>query len=213
MATKAPAGPTPAPSDEDLVRRLRTGGDSDAFEALVFRYEHELFGYLHRYLHDADLAADAFQSTFLRVHAKNASFVEGKRFRPWLYAIATRQAIDILRRERRHRQNVHEAAEAGEEGVMLAGFAAAGRMPDDQAGDREDRQRVQDAVQRLSTVQRRAVQLVYDQGMAYAEAAVVMGVPVGTVKSRLHSALLALERLLASPTPRPACALAAKAHG
>lgn len=212
MATNAAAGSTPAPSDEDLVRRLRSGGDAQAFETLVFRYEHELFGYLQRYLRDADLAADAFQSTFLRVHAKNGSFAEGKRFRPWLYAIATRQAIDILRRERRHRQMVHEATGDGAGGVFLNGFAASGRMPDDQAVDHEDRLRVRDAVGRLSTVQRRAVQLVYEQGMAYADAAVVMGVPVGTVKSRLHSALLSLERLLAGERPRRAFALAAKLH-
>lgn len=212
MTMKSPAEPAPTPSDEELVCRLRSGGDARALETLVFRYEHELFGYLHRFLHDTDLAADAFQATFLRIHAKNGTFAEGKRFRPWLYAIATRQAIDILRRERRHRQMVHEAPGPGREGVYLAGLAATGRMPDDQAGDREERRRVRDAVQQLSSVQRRAVQLVYEQGMAYSEAAVVMGVPVGTVKSRLHAALLALGRLLAGRPPRRALALAAKAH-
>ena len=66
---------------------------------------------------------------------------------------------------------------------------------------------MREAVRTLSGVQQRAVQLIYEQGMAYREAAVVMGVPVGTVKSRLHSALLSLGRIWAVQPPKRAYAL------
>ena len=57
---------------------------------------------LRRYLGDAEMAEDAFQATFLQVHLKCEQFEEGRRFRPWLYAIATNQAIDAQRRNKRH---------------------------------------------------------------------------------------------------------------
>jgi RNA polymerase sigma-70 factor (ECF subfamily) len=79
------------PSDEQLLRRARRADDGVAFEALVHRYRHDLLGYLRRYLGDLQLAEDVLQATFLQVHLKRASFIPGRRFRPWLYAIATNQ--------------------------------------------------------------------------------------------------------------------------
>jgi RNA polymerase sigma-70 factor (ECF subfamily) len=84
---------------------------------------------------------------------------------------------------------------------------SAGRSPAEEVGDREEWGRMREAVRTLSGVQRRALQLIYEQGMAYREAAVVMGVPVGTVKSRLHSALLSLGRIWAVQPPKRAYAL------
>jgi hypothetical protein len=76
-------------SDEQLLFRYGNTGDEKAFEALVYRYEHQLYSYLARYLKDASLAEEAFQEVFLRVHKKAQSFEEGRQVRPWLYAIAT----------------------------------------------------------------------------------------------------------------------------
>ena len=92
-----------ADTDEVLIRRFQQSGDTAAFESLVHRYERDLFGYLRRYLHSAEMAEDVFQTTFLQVHLKRDAFADGRRFRPWLYAIATHQAIDAQRRNRRHR--------------------------------------------------------------------------------------------------------------
>ena len=55
-------------ADEELLRRFRSGGDESAFEALVHRYERELFSYLRRYLGNAEMAEDVFQATFLQVY-------------------------------------------------------------------------------------------------------------------------------------------------
>src|SRR5215212_1579247 len=90
-------------SDEELLLAYRARGDSGAFSELVRRYERELYSYLRRYLGDAEMAEDAFQAAFLQVHLKCQQYEEGRAFRPWLYTIATNQAIDAQRRSRRHR--------------------------------------------------------------------------------------------------------------
>jgi RNA polymerase sigma-70 factor (ECF subfamily) len=90
-------------SDEDLLLRYREEGDRRAFEELVGRYERELYNYLRHYLGDAEMAEDAFQAAFLQVHLKCDQFDAGRKVRPWLYTIATNQAIDARRRNRRHR--------------------------------------------------------------------------------------------------------------
>ena len=90
-------------TDENLLLAYRDSQRRDLFEELVRRYERELFSYLRRYVGDADLAADVFQATFLQLHLKCSQFQEGRRLRPWLYTIATNQAIDAQRRNRRHR--------------------------------------------------------------------------------------------------------------
>lgn len=209
MNTRPPIGSSPLPSDEQLFERYRSAGDTQAFEMLVHRYEQELFGYLRRYLHSAELAEDVFQATFLRVHRSKDGFAAGRAFRPWLYSIATNQAIDILRRERRHLRVVHDdAGRCGRDGSLLGTVAARGQPPDERAGTREEQRHVRAAVRTLSDVQRRAVDLIYGQGLAYREAAVMMGVPVGTVKSRLHAALLTLGRTWSDRSSKRAFVLA-----
>ena len=102
--TTASTLPEPAPgTDEELFLRFRDTGDRSVFETLVHRYERELFSYLRRYLGDSELAADTFQGTFLQIFLKRDQFEAGRKFRPWLYAVATNQAIDAQRRNRRHR--------------------------------------------------------------------------------------------------------------
>src|SRR5437899_1424247 len=89
-------------SDEELLTRYRDEGRPEDFNTLVHRYENELYRYLARYLGDPSLAEDVFQSTFLQVHLKRGLYEDGRPVRPWLYSIATHQAIDALRKAGRH---------------------------------------------------------------------------------------------------------------
>ena len=89
-------------SDEDLMSRYRDSADPDDFNELVRRYERELYRYLARYLGNPALAEDVFQNTFLQVHLKRALYEDGRPVRPWLYSIATHQAVDALRKAGRH---------------------------------------------------------------------------------------------------------------
>ena len=91
-----------AESDESLLSRYRDSADPDDFNELVRRYERELYRYLARYLGNPSLAEDVFQNTFLQVHLKRALYEDGRPVRPWLYSIATHQAVDALRKAGRH---------------------------------------------------------------------------------------------------------------
>jgi len=179
-------------SDEELFLEYRTTEETAVFTELVSRYQRELFSYLRRFLGDAAMAEDVFQQTFLQVHVKSELFQPGRRFRPWLYTIATNQAIDYQRRNRRHRRLSldHSQQSGGEEvGSLMEVVASQELGPLAKAENGEQAQWVRDAVGNLPDTLQSAVQLVYFRGMKYREAAQVLSVPVGTVKSRLHSAL------------------------
>ena len=193
-AANGSGAPAAAPTDEELLGRCRSGGDPAAFETLVHRYEHELFSYLRRYLGSAEMAEDVFQATFLQVHLKKEHFEEGRRFRPWLYAIATNQAIDAQRRNRRHRMASLDArtGDGDDVGSLVEMLQGNGGTAVEELENEEAREWVRSAVDALPETLRGALLLVYHQGLKYREAADVLGIPVGTVKSRLNAALVKL---------------------
>ncbi len=185
-------------SDEDLLLGYRSRGDRQAFEELVHRYERELFNYLRRYLGDAEMAEDAFQATFLQVHLKCERFEPGRKVRPWLYTVATNQAIDAQRRERRHRMVSLDRRYAGRQGDQGAGslaelLDAEEPCPTDLLESAEQARHVRRAIRELPESLREVLLLVYYQGLKYREAAEVLSIPVGTVKSRLHAAVRKLD--------------------
>jgi RNA polymerase sigma-70 factor (ECF subfamily) len=188
-------------SDEDLLLAYRGDGDRQAFEELVHRYERELYNYLRHYLGDAEMAEDAFQAAFLQVHLKCDQFEAGRRVRPWLYTVATNQAIDAQRRNRRHRMVSLNRRSPGsrpqeDEGALVELLDGQDPTPADQMESDEQRQDVRRAVERLPNALRQVLLLVYYQGLKYREAAEALSIPVGTVKSRLHAAIRKLEQTL-----------------
>jgi RNA polymerase sigma-70 factor (ECF subfamily) len=188
-----PSEPLTECSDEVLLACFQRGR-REAFALLVQRYERELFGYLRRYLGDANLADDVFQNTFLQLYKKAAKYEPGRPVRPWLYTIATHQAIDALRRAGRHQalslQQQREALSADGEARALAGMIECSAPgPLDRAQTEERRLCMRNCVERLPDFLRQVVLLAYYQGLKYREIADILGIPVGTVKSRLHAAL------------------------
>ncbi|MEI8071367.1 MAG: RNA polymerase sigma factor [Planctomycetota bacterium] len=183
-------------TDEELISQFSTMDDTVAFELLVHRYENELFSYLRRYLGSTEMAEDVFQATFLQVHLKRENFEEGKKFRPWLYTIATHKAIDAQRRNRRHRMVSLDQRMGSDEdlGSLVDMLAGRGQTVDEQVEGEEARAWMRSAVEELPETLKNTLLLVYHQGMKYREAADVLAIPVGTVKSRLHSALLKLNQ-------------------
>jgi RNA polymerase sigma-70 factor (ECF subfamily) len=181
-----------AMSDEQLLQTYRQDRDPAVFTELVSRYQRELYNYLRRFLGDATLAEDVFQATFLQVHVKRDVFEQGRKFRPWLYTIATNQAIDAQRRNRRHRRlSLDQPHATGSEnvGTLIDLVAADGGDPADSAETGEHSDWVRGEVEALPEPLKHAVNLVYFRGMKYRDSAKVMSVPVGTVKSRLHAAI------------------------
>lgn len=200
-----PDSAPPPDADEQLLNRLRDG-DRGVFGPLVRRYERELFGYLRRYLGDDDLADDVFQNTFVQVFLKIQQYEPGRPARPWLYAIATNQAIDALRRKNRRADRRADAVagsaadEDGEPRPLFELLPAPDQTPADLADRAEQREQVRAAVGRLPELLRPVVLLAYFQGLKYKDIAATLGIPVGTVKSRLHAALVKLAAELAEPS-------------
>ena len=178
-------------TDEQLLLRYRATGDRDLFAALVHRYERELYNYLCRYLGKSEMAEDVFQATCMLLHEKCGQFEEGRRFRPWLYAVATNAAIDAQRRDKRHRAiSLDRAATGSDDSARLVDMLVSEDLdPLAQASRLESGEWVQQALDQLSDQMRHVVHLVYYQGLKYREAADALDIPVGTVKSRLNSAI------------------------
>jgi RNA polymerase sigma-70 factor (ECF subfamily) len=180
-------------TDERLLLSYQSSPEERFFEELVRRYEKELYGYLRHYLGNADMADDVFQQTFLQIHLKCAQFEAGKKVRPWLYTVATNQAIDYQRRNRRHHMvSLDRSAwsESEDDGGPLAEvFGGSSPDPAVEAELAEQHEVLHRAIDALPEACRQAVMLIWFQGLKYREAAQVLQVPVGTVKSRLHTAM------------------------
>ena len=179
-------------SDEDLLCRYRECGDRSLFEQLMGRYQREVYSYLRRYIGNTEMAEDAFQGTFLQVHLKCQQFDSSRRFRPWMYAIATNQAIDVQRRNKRHRMvSLDRTPNDGEGRNVSWSEKLVGGTPDplSVASKQENGRWINEAIASLGEPMQQVIQLVYYQGLKYREAAECLGIPVGTVKSRLHAAV------------------------
>ncbi len=178
-------------TDEQLLLQYRATGDRSFFSALVHRYERELYNYLCRYLGKAEMAEDVFQATCILLHQKCHHFEEGRRFRPWLYTVATNAAIDAQRRDKRHRAVSLDRAGAGhDDSAKLADILVSEDAdPFSEASRLESGEWVEHALGELSEQMRNVVHLVYYQGLKYREAADALDIPVGTVKSRLNAAI------------------------
>jgi RNA polymerase sigma-70 factor, ECF subfamily len=189
--------------DEDLLVEYAEKETREAFEELVHRYEREMYSYLYRYLRNAELAEDAFQAAFLQVHLKCRQFDPCRRFRPWLYRIATNRAIDLLRQNRRHHAvslNAGTSDRGSSEGPTdhdILSLRDAG--PSEQLEAAEDRQRIRSVVDKFPTRLKGVLDLVMFQGLKYQEAADTLRIPLGSVKSRLHEAIARLRRTFMVP--------------
>jgi RNA polymerase sigma-70 factor, ECF subfamily len=185
-------------TDEELLRRHRGGGGDGPFPVLVERYRGELFHFLLRFTNSRAAADDLFQETFLQVHISAESFDVSKRFKPWLFTIAANKARDYLRRARRQKTVPLSASVDGSGG----GGASSGGgtsfvdlmeadlpLPDAVTADAEIAELVRGVVAELPEHLREVLLLAYFQKLAYRDIAEMLGVPLGTVKSRLHAAV------------------------
>jgi RNA polymerase sigma-70 factor (ECF subfamily) len=185
-----------SPSDEELFLEYRATGRQEHFAALVHRHEQGLCRYLGRYLGNQELAEDVCQRTFLQVHLKQETFKEGRRLRPWIYRIATNQAIDALRRTRRHRAASlnYTTDDSERNGSMMDSVAAPGHPPIVDMVRRENSDWSHRAVANLPQRLQRVVELVFFHGLSYRETADALTLPLGTIKSRMSAALRQLRQ-------------------
>jgi RNA polymerase sigma-70 factor (ECF subfamily) len=176
-------------SDEALVA-LVARGDEDALGELYDRIGRVAYGLALRVLRDDRLAEDAVQEGFLTVWRSAAGFrAERAKASTWILTLVHRRAVDLVRREDRRRAE------------PLADDAAAaigdpGTSTEEAAWLRFERERVQAALGQLPDVQREAIELAYYGGYSQSELAEKLGVPLGTIKSRMFAGLARLRELL-----------------
>jgi len=131
----------------------------------------------------------------MQLHVKCGQFEEGRKVRPWLYRIAMNQAIDSKRRNRRHEivsLNQSTSSMDGQSYELVEMIRGENLLPEEALQVNEQRKSVRQAVNSLPQSLQTIVSLVFFQGLKYREAAETLSIPVGTLKSRMHSALLKL---------------------
>jgi RNA polymerase sigma-70 factor (ECF subfamily) len=181
-------------SDEELLLQVQKG-DAEAFTVLVHQNEKDLLRYLSWYLGNAHLAEDVLQNTFLTVHQKIHTHERGKPLRPWLYTIATHKAIDALRKEKRHcimsldvHPNEQEEGDDPSTPTFRGLIEGEGENPSVALETAEELEQLRKAVSSLPSHLCSLVDLAYYQGLTYCEIAKILGIPLGTVKSRISAA-------------------------
>ena len=173
-------------SDEALLAQMALG-DEPALAELYDRFGRIAYGLAVKVLRDQALAEDAVQDAFLGAWRTAAAFDPTRgTVSTWLMTLVHRRAVDLVRREDRRRTDVLDDAPI-----------AAGEATDEQAAVREERRRVQAALAQLPADQREALELAYYGGLTQSELAERLGVPLGTVKSRMFAGLGKLRDLLA----------------
>ena len=182
-------------NEADLVLAAQKG-DLEAFNQLVLSYQDRIFNLAARILGDNDLAEDITQNTFLTAYLNLPRFRNGS-FRSWLYRIATNLCYDVHRRHKRYPVLSLENEVLAEERISpLHNFSGSSIMPEMEVERRELEQVIQQALNRLDADQRTIIVLIDQQDFDYAEAAQILRIPIGTVKSRLARARLRLRQLL-----------------
>ena len=193
MQPRSPAPPVPDLSDADAVSRARNG-DHDAFRVLVLRYQGRAYRLAVRLLGDPELARDAVQEAFLKAYGSLGRFEGRSGFYTWLYRLVFNLCIDLKRRDRstRHVEWNDEVASnvAPESEAIPAGG------PDEESERGELRQALARAIERLPDEARRTLLLREVDGLSYSEIAKALGIPKGTVMSRLHHARRRVRQLL-----------------
>jgi RNA polymerase sigma-70 factor (ECF subfamily) len=172
-------------SDEALVA-LVARGEEDALAALYDRLGGLAYSLALRVLRDRALAEDAVQEAFLAVWRSAARFVpERGRAQSWILTLVHRRAVDLLRREAvRPTVPLDDAERPG------------GETADEATWLRYERERVQEALRTLPDQQRELIELAYYGGFTQSQLADRVGVPLGTVKSRMFTGLSRLGELL-----------------
>jgi RNA polymerase sigma-70 factor (ECF subfamily) len=179
-------------SDGDLLRKCRAG-DQEAWKALVARHTRRVFGVAYRFLGRADEAEDLTQDVFVKVYLGLDRFREEEgAFGTWLTTVARNQAIDHYRRRR------EERLRRAEDPAILEFKAADGESQQLGLERRERVEFVRRGLRALPPDLREPIVLCDLQGLSYEEASASLGIPLGTVKSRINRGRLELAKRLMS---------------
>jgi RNA polymerase sigma-70 factor (ECF subfamily) len=191
--------PTNESDDKALVQSLIVRckeGDLDAFNELIKMYEKRVFNFAYRMCGNPDDAFDIAQEAFIRVYNSIGTFRGDSNFTTWLYRIITNVYLDERKRQKSHQHTSLEDYIELESDSVERQIEDTGPTPDIVAEEEERDILLHKAIQELPDYQRIMVILYHTQNKSYEEIAEIVGLPIGTVKSRLNRARLALKEKL-----------------
>ena len=178
-------------TDSELLTRY-TAGEEAAFREIVDRYKNSLYAFLGKFLNQHDLVEDVFQETFLQLFSSRESFDKNRPLRPWLFTIAANKAKDALRKWRRT-SAVPIGSMTDSEDLsfddMLNTITSDPTMPYEELEKNETALSVGQIIASMPDNLREILLLSYFQRFSYKQMAEILSIPIGTVKSRLHTAV------------------------
>lgn len=181
--------------EKELIQQARQGNVS-AFNQLILASQQQVYNLALRTLQDEKLAEDVTQESFLAAYRALSGF-RGGSFRAWVSRIAVNRCYDELRRQKRHPiQPIETTNEEGDEMDDPAALKDESSQPEENLERTELEQAIQKCIENLADDFKTALLLVDVQGFDYREASQVLRKPIGTLKSRLSRARLAVQDCL-----------------
>ncbi len=179
-----------------LVDRCKQG-ENGAFDDLIRRYERKVYNFAYRLCGNYDEANDIASDTFVRVYNALGNFRGDSSFITWLFRIVTNVYLDEKKRQRsKPTQSLHEIIEL-EESIVQRQIEDPSPSPAQQFEKMERNELLQSAITSLPEYQRLMIVMYHTENKSYEEIAVILDLPIGTVKSRLNRARLSLREKLA----------------
>lgn len=188
-------------TDEQLMLSVKEG-DRDAFEILTERHYSQTLNFIYRFVKDWPLAEDLCQETFLRLWRSVPTYRPLAKFRTFLYHIAKNVCLKQLAKEKRtpnleSLDATFDDDDDGEYRPIATAIADTHYSPETIIIARETREKIRDAINKLSQEQQVVFQLTELEGLSYQEVADIVQCPIGTVASRKNAAIRQLRKMLA----------------
>lgn len=179
-------------TDRELMARYKAG-EEDAFRRIVTRYKNSLYAFLRNFLNRHDLVEDVFQETFLQLYNSSDSFDTDRPLKPWLFTIAANKAKDALRKQMRTSATTIGTMSTEDQDMsfddVLNTITSDTTMPYDKLEEEETAVRVRRIIANMPESLREILILAYFNKFSYKQMSDVLSIPIGTVKSRLHTAV------------------------
>jgi len=185
------------PDPTELLRRC-LAGDERAYRELIERYQRQVYSLALRMVRQAQDAEDITQETFIRMFRALDRYDPTRPFEAWLFTIASRLSIDHIRRHRVKPISLVRT-EPGSDEERVIDPVDPGLGPDVLTSHAEEERRTQELIDSLPPHYRVVVVMRHQQDLSYEEIATALGLPLGTVKARIHRARALLKRQLEHP--------------
>lgn len=178
-------------NDAELLGRYAQGQEA-AFRELVKRYKNGLYAFLKRFLNQQDLVEDVFQDTFLQLYISRDKFDTDRPLRPWLFTIAANKAKDALRKQQRSSAvligTITDAEDVSFNDVLNS-ITSDETRPYEKLERDEQAEQVREVIANMPEQAKEILILAYFNKFSYKQMAKILSIPIGTVKSRLHTAV------------------------